>query len=253
MWRMYIIYGKRFKVIIPTIILAITYTGMTARVRADPPLTHVHSSDWYLHTRRHRNCSPWYRHIPSVENYDHGIFGPDDGYQFYPHRQVFYDSHGHITTCSHAISCDCIAAFLCWESSERFEAARANHIHTHRELRSVYFKYRRCTRGLPERFLWAICGCGCDYPGNCKHPLCLVSAIRLPLTHTFDLGHFLLAHSASDSVPCHCYAWPPKSLIGPVCCSVASNERSLRWRRKSQLYSNGSPRIQRGQLITRAR
>ena len=255
MWRMYIVYGKRFRVIIPAIILMIAYTGMSAIVRADPPLTRFYSSDWYLHTRHHQKGSPRYWHFPRVDRFDHGVFLPDDDCQCPPHGQVFSCARVLIGIFqhSHTIRCDHIADSYCWKPSASFEAALAYHIYTRGELRSVYCQYHRSTRDHLERFLWAIGGSGCDCPSGCKRPVYLGSAIRLPLIHTFALGHFFLSHRASDSVPCQCRAWPSKSFLGPArpSYSVAQSRQSPRWRGRSQLYSNDSPRIRTGRPTAR--
>jgi hypothetical protein len=47
---------------------------------------------------------------------------------------------------------------------------------------------------------------------------------------SFVLGHLLLSHRTSDSVPCHCHAWPPKSFLGY---SVAQTGKSPSWRGRS--------------------
>ena len=79
----------------------------------------------------------------------------------------------------HTFRCDRIADFFCWQPSARFkfEAALANHIHTRRELRTVYHYYRCNAHDFPERLLWAICGDGFDCPDGCKCPIYLASAV----------------------------------------------------------------------------
>ena len=172
---MYVVYGRRFKIIIPAIILVVAYTGTTASVS-------IPTSDIYF--------------ILVV-----GIFLIIISSKVLPGADIFhvetrwvtayfsltmatnillsgmYIYNARILMGLHAFRCDRITDFYGWQPSARFkfEAALANHIHTHRELRTVYRQYHCNDRDFPQQFLRAMCGDGFDCPDGRKCPIYLAS------------------------------------------------------------------------------